>query len=181
MISETSRLLGLSLFVQAANLFSYLALGVPEMGRRGRFKLCRAEAVNPLTGEQQLLLDAAQGPLFQVPNILVTGELVREWVDGEWQAASDELQLAIRFLTPMRIVSQGKLVHTPQFAPLFARLFDRLKALSTHYAAGELLPDGVKPDLMALADQVQLAEEQSRWREAHSYSCRQKRRTPLKY
>jgi hypothetical protein len=224
---------GLSLFAQAANLFPYLALGVPEMGRRGlgqrlpeldgrrgRFELRRAEAVNPLTGERQCLLDAAQGPLFQVPNIPVTQAQVREesermanpWPpkrsgvggerripgprsEAEWGAngerripgprseaewgANGEWRITVHFLTPMRIVSEGRLVHTPHFPPLFARLFDRLQALSTHYADGGLVPGDAKPGLMALADRVRLAGGEGTWREARSYSRRLGRSTPL--
>jgi len=178
---------GLSIFAQAANLFPYLALGVPEMGRRGvgrklpdlgfrrgRFTLAGAEAVNPLTGQQQTLLDAAHGPLFQVPSIPVTNQQV---IATSRKFAGS--QTSIQFLTPMRIITGGRLSHTPLFAPLFARLFDRLEALDHHYADGTIVERGDKPGLLELAGQVQLIAEQSRWREAHSYSGRQKRRTPI--
>lgn len=193
---------GLTVFAQAANLFPYLALGVPEMGRRGvgrklpelgfrrgQFGLLRAEAVNPVSQEHQSLLDAARGPLFAVPAIPVTAEQVAAWADRRiagWQAAAQqggqtaqEPSVTIDFLTPTRIVTDGRLVHTPLFVPLLARLLDRLKALSKHYADAELVPDGAKPRLMALADEVRLVAEQSRWYDAHSYSRRQQRRTPV--
>ena len=178
---------GLSIFAQAANLFPYLALGVPEMGRhgvgrklpelgyrRGRFTLARAEAVNPLSEERQTLLDAAQGPLFQVPAVPVTREQV-ELASRDFAGS----QICIEFLTPTRIITDGRLAHSPLFTPLFARLFDRLEALDHHYADGTLVDRGDKPHLLELAGRVQLVAEQGRWREAHSYSSRQKKRTPV--
>jgi hypothetical protein len=181
---------GLSLFAQAANLFPYLALGVPEMGRRGlgrrlpeldgtrgKFTLQRAEAVNPLTGERQPLLDAARGPLFQVPAIPVTGEQVCEASHRIGGSAGQRIEL--HFLTPTRIVSDGQLVHMPYFPPLFSRLFDRLGALSAHYADGTLAPREAKPGLMALADQVRLVTGRGGWQDIHSYSRRLGQSTPL--
>lgn len=182
---------GLSLFAQAANLFPYLALGVPEMGRRGlgrrlpelgggrgRFELRRAEAVNPLSGERQCLLDIAQGPLFQVPSRPVTQAQV-EGVSQSLLGTIDGGRIEVRFLTPTRIVADGRLVHVPHFAPLFARLYDRLGALSTHYASGALAPREAKGDLMALADQVQLVEGRGGWADIHSHSRRLGKKTPL--
>jgi hypothetical protein len=185
---------GLSLCAQAANLFPYLALGVPEMGRRGlgrplpeldgqrgRFALRRVEAVNPLSGARQVLLEAAQGPLFQVPAVPVTMAQVQKTVGAvEDRLAGDEWQVTLQFLTPTRIVERGQLVHRPRFAPLFARLFDRLVALSRHYADAPLAARADKPALMALADRVQQeAEGRPHWREAHSYSRRLGRTTPV--
>jgi hypothetical protein len=196
---------GLSLFAQAANLFPYLALGVPEMGRRGlgrrlpelkgergRFTLRRAEAVNPLTQERQLLLDAAQGPLFQTPSIPVTEAQVSESAsqrvsesanqrvsESANQRVSEGAGVGIEFLTPTRIVREGRLVHRPLFAPLFARLLGRLRALSTHYADGTLVPDGARPGLMALAEQVRLVRGPGEWDDSRSYSHRLGRSTPM--
>ena len=211
---------GLSLFAQAANLFPYLALGVPEMGRRGlgrrlpelkgergKFSLRRAEALNPLSQERQLLLDTDRGPLFQTPSIPVTGVQVGEWAKerpwspeqskrgmGErarerpWSPeqsergmgeSAREREVRVEFLTATRIVARGKLVHEPLFAPLFARLFDRLKALSTHYADGSLAPGEAKPGLMALADQVRLVRGPRAWDDSRSYSRRLRRSTPM--
>jgi len=187
---------GLSLFAQAANLFPYLALGVPEMGRRGlgqrlhkldgergRFTLRRAEAVNPLTEARQALLETARGPLFQVPAIPVTAGQVAASTERQidiWrQRGLDGPPLHIDFMTPTRLISEGQLVHQPEFLPLFARLFDRLGALSRHYADGSLARREAKSDLMAQAETVQLVTAQSRWRDVHSYSRRQRRRTPV--
>jgi len=182
---------GLSLFAQAANLFPYLALGVPEMGRRGlgrrlpelggnrgQFTLYRAEAVNPLSGARQCLLDAAQGPLFQVPAFPVTAAQVAQ-SSQRLVEHMDQGHVEIHFLTPTRIVTAGRLVHEPHLAPLFARLFDRLQALSIHYADGSLAPREAKADLLALADQVQLIGGEGTWREARSHSRRLRRSTPV--
>jgi hypothetical protein len=178
---------GLSLFAQAANLFPYLALGVPEMGRRGlgrrlpglegergKFILRRAEAVNPLSQERQLLLDAARGPLFQTPSIPVTEVQVSEWASRRVSEPANGRggEVGVEFLTPTRIVSEGRLVQRPLFAPLFARLLGRLRALSLHYADGRLVADEARPGLMALAEQVRLVREAGEWDDSQSYSRR---------
>jgi hypothetical protein len=187
---------GLSLFAQAANLFPYLALGVPEMGRRGlgrrlpalggrrgQFALRRAEATNPLTGQRQDLFDAAQGALFQTPSVPVTAEQVatasERMAAMAGSEAEEEGELALRFLTPTRVISGGELVHAPLFPPLFARLFDRLGALSRHYGDATLAPREAKPELMALADRVRLAGGEGTWKELRSHSRRLGRATPV--
>lgn len=187
---------GLSIFAQAANLFPYLALGVPEMGRRGvgrkmaelgyrrgKFKLARVWAHNPLTGESQPLLDASKGPLFQTPALPVTvdqvGQKTQE-VLQQWESERDDHgQVAIHYLTPTRLVTDGRLAHVPIFPVLFGRLIDRLDALDRHYANGGLIQGEDKSRLMALAEGVQMESEQGTWQEAHSFSSRQGKTTPI--
>ncbi|MBN1315982.1 MAG: CRISPR system precrRNA processing endoribonuclease RAMP protein Cas6 [Anaerolineales bacterium] len=183
---------GLSIFARAANLFPYLALGVPEMGRRGvgrkmaaldyrrgQFKLARVLAYNPLTGQSQLLLDAAEGPLFQTPALPVTADHVQQKTQDLLGRDSDPVSVGIHFLTPTRLVTGSRLSHVPHFPVLFGRLADRLEALDRHYADGALIHREDKPQLMALAEGVQLESDHGKWLEAHSYSSRQKKLTPI--
>ncbi len=97
---------------------------------------------------------------------------------GKW-ANGGVGEVGVEFLTPMRIVSGGRLVRRPLFGPLFARLFDRLGALSRHYAAGALALDDAKAELLALAERVQLVGGAARWDDSRSYSGRLKRATPM--
>jgi len=181
---------GITLFAQAINLFPYLVLAVPEMGRvgvgrkleengfrRGRFALQTVEAINLLTGETKLLLSAGEN-VIQMPDLPVTTAQVREAA----AYLADHLRqnggiLSSGFLTPTRIVQQKRLVHEPHFSPLFHRLLDRLEALMTTYGGG---PSGyVKEDLLPLADQVRLVENHTRWMDVQSYSRRRGRSTPV--
>jgi hypothetical protein len=108
------------------------------------------------------------------------------------------LAINLTFKTPTRIIEQGQLLKTPHFSPLFHRLLDRLIALAqafgpemktlvappTTYFGNETTgttPETLfdKKPLLALADQVELVNDQTRWQELWSYSARQGKQTPI--
>lgn len=197
--------------------------GSPAMSR-GRFRLRQAQAINLLTGEVQEVL-AAGSSLVHRPALPVTHEQVVEAsrqmlsrrlgssANGSRPGAAPQraerqgpVEITLTFLTPTRIVDNGRLLAEPQFGPLFHRLLDRLLALSREFApAGEHVAHGSsrdatlgpepgrgaadrdqpfdiaqdKPALLALADGVKLAGGQTRWQELWGYSARQERRLPL--
>lgn len=181
---------GITLFAQAVNLFPYLILAVPEMGRigvgqklaengyrRGRFALQRVEAVNLLTGEIQTILAAGEN-VVQVPELPVTEVEVRgaaSYLAGELHQNGGTL--SITYLTPTRITHQKHLAKEPTFSPLFHRLLERLEALMTAYSEGST--PFLKGDLLPLADQVRLVDNHVRWMDVQSYSKRQGRATPV--
>ena len=155
---------GLSMVGSVSGLFPYLALAVPMMGRegvgrrldrnggaRGRFALRRIEAVNPLSGERQTLLNEAQ-EVVGLPSLPVTWELAQRVAEG---LPTDTL--ALRFLTPTRIVDAGRLVHRPLFRPLFQRLLERLISLCEHFGGGK--PDVNARALVEAAEAMELVED----------------------
>jgi len=185
---------GITLFGQATNLFPYLVLAVPEMGRagigrrgeeskrRGRFSLSLLEEVNPLTGQRRKLLGGGER-MVQAPEIPVSHEQVVQMANQQTgEGAGDNPRLKIRFLTPTRIgerraEGKGWLVNRPLFAPFFRRLLERLEALSALYGGGP--PDWDKDALLALADEVRLVEDHTRWVDIKSFSRRLGRPTPV--
>ena len=179
---------GLTLFGQAVNLFPYLVLAVPQIGaggigrkqpndqgrwQRGRFKLCRIDEANPLSGDRVALMGEGE-QMVRTPHRPVTPQQVANAAD--WLAqrlAENEGQLSIRFLTPARIVSQKQLVHTPEFRPLFQRLLERVHELQRTFGGSE--PDIDWHGLLALADQVALVEDRTTWWDLQGHSSRLQR------
>ena len=195
---------GLTLFGNALQFLPYFILAVPEMGRmgigpgRGKFELKRVWALNPLTGESEILFGDA-GNVVRTPTLVVNHAEVMQSADSRWQMAGGELQMAKRnqpyairdmqiratqnvaleFLTPMRLIENERTVKTPEFAPLFARLLERLDELNGQHAGGTKRAVEEVKHLRALAQQAQLCEVQSRWVEVFSGSTRRGMSSPL--
>lgn len=85
--------------------------------------------------------------------------------------------IKLRFKTPLRLVTNGELVHRLSFATLMRRLFERLSTLWGAYADESLSLDF--PTLLTQAELVRVAEDNTRWVELERYSNRQQRRMPM--
>jgi hypothetical protein len=166
---------------------------------RGSFALQSAKAINLLTGEVQDILQP-NSTMVQRPELPVMHsqviELSQTLLNPEGRSSAnghshhttyqrlkqaDSGDLTLHFKTPTRIVSQKKLLKEPSFTPIFHRLLDRLLALSREFgdkppSNGDEFPD--KNSLLALADQVKLVDNQTKWQEVWSYSGRQQKNTP---
>jgi hypothetical protein len=71
-------------------------------------------------------------------------------------------QLGLHFLSPTRVEAQGQIAREPHF-PLLARaIVRRLRTLSQVHGEGDLLKSEYEP-LLNLADQVQLAHNETVW------------------
>ena len=126
---------GLTLLGAALPLFPYVVQALRRLeeiglgkgtagGRRGRVRLVEAWAANPLSGERQPVLHAGETTV-QMPDVPVTAKQVQA-VATHWPRA----RLALQFLTPTRLVAEGRLVRRPEFGVLFHRLWQRLADLS---------------------------------------------------
>lgn len=181
---------GLSLFGQATALLPLVVDGIDLVGHegvgrpldrngdarsrggaRGRFTLRGIEAVNPLTGARRTLMNAAR-EVVALPDIPVT------WAQAQQAAATLPAdRLTLHFLTPTRIVDEGRLVHRPLFRPLFQRLLERLISLCETFGGGK--PDLDARALVDAAGEVRLVEDHTRWVDLHSGSRRLGRSTPI--
>nr|MDA8220066.1 CRISPR system precrRNA processing endoribonuclease RAMP protein Cas6 [Dehalococcoidales bacterium] len=170
---------GLTVYARAITLFPYVIVAarrledegigrkVPDghgRWRAGRFAIERIVAANPLTGEEQVVLQRGD-ELVAVPNLPV----IHEQVLGRARALAPD-GLAVEFLTPTRIVEGGRSLSKPLLRPLVQRLIERLSSLWEEYGAGELPIDFA--DLMARADSVRLVADETRWEEVRGYSTR---------
>jgi hypothetical protein len=133
---------------------------------RGRqpFTLERIDSVDPLTYQPMPLLDGAGqrlGELRPSPKAdAYTGLAVMMRPD----------RLTVRFLTPTRIIQHEKLCHTPLFKPWFQRLLERIRVISEVYTDQPVwIPFR---ELLADADRIRLAQDNTRWVELWSGSRR---------
>jgi hypothetical protein len=165
--------------------------------RRGTFKLLRIDEVNRLTGEAETLYQAGN-PTIQMPQHPVTAEWVALYSArlAEELAARGNL-LTLEFLTPTRIIQGERLVHQPEFAPLLARLVDRVSTLRVQFADRQVLIHRTdkmriktclesppvtyeeKGALMALAAKVERESDQTHWWDVKGLSTRLGRPQPL--
>jgi hypothetical protein len=98
---------------------------------------------------------------------------------------SDEVTL--RFLTPMRLIEAGSLVHTPKLGTLLRRLIERAQALVEQYQpADEPAARVVWKDewqrIGDLGDQIDtggLLRDATHWVDIKSYSRARARSTPI--
>ncbi len=177
---------GLTLFGQAVNLFPYLVLAIPQMGktgmghkldagrgrwRRGQFVLRQIEEVNPI-GQTHSTLMGENQQMVRTPSSLVTDAQVSELSSQLAQRlAMQESRLGIHFLTPTRIIYDKQLVHRPHFRPLFQRLVERVYELQRTFGNDKGEPPAWN-DLLALADQVDLVQDTTYWWDLRGHSSR---------
>lgn len=197
---------GLTLFGDTLRFLPYFILTVPEMGRmgigpgRGKFVLKRVWALNPLTGESEILFGDA-GNVVRTPTLVVNHAGVMQEAEGRRQNAegrrengktgdwrletadsrleTGDRRLEIEFLTPMRLIGDQHTAKFPDFVTLFMRLLKRLDELEEQFAGGT---GRALEEVRALNDaarSVQLCEVQSRWVEVFSGSNRRGMSSPL--
>ena len=182
---------GITLFGDALKFLPYFVLAVPEMGRagvgvgRGKFALKSVWAENPFTRERECLL--AEGDnLVHTPTLTLTHAEVERVANDTWHiedGASEienrELKIAVRFVTPTRLIEEGDLAKAPAFEVLFARLLKRVDDLAEEYSGGNGRPREEIVALEQLAARVRLVETQTRWVDVWSGSQRRGARSPL--
>jgi hypothetical protein len=123
---------GVSMFGKVDALMPYIFRAVPEMGKagigagRGKFRLIRINETNPLNNTRRVIM---QHRRINEPLLLITHQKIQEEARIRH---SDEVTL--NFITPMRLIEGGRLVHKPKLAPLLRRLIERAQSLNEHYA-----------------------------------------------
>ncbi|MBI2941467.1 MAG: CRISPR system precrRNA processing endoribonuclease RAMP protein Cas6 [Chloroflexi bacterium] len=179
----------LTTFGRALNQFPHTLIAVNEMGRaglgavtgretgetgRGRFRLRAVWASHPLDGqEQRVYWD--RDPVVQVPRLPVTHADIL----GHAHRLGEPKRLALRLRTPLRLVERGRLLQPQElhFRTLFLRLHERLAAIAQRYCGGPA--PAALGDLLALADEVTIADADLAWVEVDRYSSRAGRRLPM--
>lgn len=175
---------GITLFGKALKFLPYFVLAVPEMGRagvgvgRGKFALKSVWAENPLTRARECLL-AENDNVVHMPTLTVTHAEVVRVANSEWRIGGGEWRVAIDFLTPTRLIDEGKLAQAPALDTLFARLLKRLDDLAEEYCGGAGRPREEIDALERLAAHVRLVESHTRWVEVWSGSTRRGIPSPL--
>lgn len=189
---------GLVLFGPAWLLLPYVLTGMiamgeyqgvgaylPDLGHRGLFHIRRVDALNPLTGQRELVLHDRDRQVH-----LPSWAIHHEHVERHAQELLKELQrpgsrLILDILTPMRLIHQGRLVRQGfAFEPFFARLLERLYRLAEDY--GTPPPQDpratlreARTTLQEAVAQVQVLADHTRWWDVQGFSRRTKRKQYL--
>ncbi len=174
---------GLALFGRPADLFPYCVmaaqsiesqgLGRPlavNQGRRGRLRLTRIMAIQPLTNADQLLYAVGSGQV-RAPGLPVGEQEVRAWA-----VALPSHQIQLHFHTPLRLIEQKQLVRRFMLRPFVQRLIERLNELGRAYGDGPLVAEYLP--LLEAASHVEVIDDQTHWVDVVSFSSRTGTRTP---
>lgn len=175
-----------SLYGTADALMPYLFRAIPEMGNlgigkgRGRFELIRIHEFSPLNDTNRVLIHPRR---VVEPRLTVTHRRVLEELR---MRRTDTVTL--RFLTPMRLIESGGLVHTPRLGPLLRRLIERAQSLVEQYqppsepVAGRVAWKNAWQHIGGLGDRIDqngLLVDATRWVDIKSYSQARGRATPI--
>ena len=176
---------GITLFGHALKFLPYFVLAVPEMGRagvgpgRGKFALKSVWAENPLTGNRECLL-AEGDQLVRTPTLVMTHEQVSQYAEDILPGLiMHSMSITLRFMTPTRLIDQGRLAQAPTFAIFFARLLKRLDELNEQFGNGERRGMQAAQELQEIAQRVWLQSQDTRWIDVWSGSKQRGVATPL--
>lgn len=176
---------GITLFGDTLKFLPYFVLAVPEMGRggvgagRGKFALKSVWAENPFTRERECLLAEGEN-LVHMPTLTMNHAQVTSEAERFSQMLGERNdRVLVQFITPTRLIDEGKLAQAPAFDVLFARLLGRLDELAQQFCSGERRGGEATQVLQRFAAQVRLVESQTRWVEVWSGSRRSNTSSPL--
>jgi len=161
---------------EAVGYLPYFVAALHEMGAAGLGHRVGASGHGTLRLEG---LDAVRPggraePVYRSGDNLLRGGCWAEPAPAWWGEAEPEVrsgQLTIRFLTMTRLVSDEHLQGRPEFPLLVRSLLRRVSALAQCYCGHALAID--YRAVVAAAEQVRLARDQTRWVEWTRYSARQ--------
>jgi CRISPR/Cas system endoribonuclease Cas6 (RAMP superfamily) len=125
-------------------------------------------AVHPLNGEERLVYTAQDASRLYEHDMRVRyADIIR--VAGEMSPTD----VTLRVLTPTRLKHAGRYVTEPQFHVLIRALLRRVSALAYFHCGKPWNAD--YQQIVAMAQEVELVENQTRWIENHRRSRRQRR------
>jgi hypothetical protein len=163
----------ITLFGQAVSYLPYFVLAVPETGRngvgpgRGRFELDSIQAEHPLYGDWPVLKPGEN--IVRPPDWVIDHAMIAQAVELSHMGRG---RLRIDFLTPLRLIEDDRLLKSPDFGVIFARLLERLDDLSIQHAEGDRRPPEDRQRLWDLANRVRLVKSETAWVDVPSGSSR---------
>ncbi|MEO6063331.1 MAG: CRISPR system precrRNA processing endoribonuclease RAMP protein Cas6 [Thermoflexales bacterium] len=183
---------GITLFGPAIEAFAIIVMALKlaenrgigrflgATGGRGRFKLVRALATNPLTRITQEILAPGERRVMLPRVSIIPADIAAQ---AALDASGRPGRLRIHFHTPATLKSKGELIREPVFSVVIHRLIERLGELTAHHGRPPLacLPADreARNALLGLADQVALVDNQTRWTELRGFSDRTRAPTNL--
>lgn len=170
----------LTLIGEGYRFLPYFVLAAAAMGDvgvgpgRGKFEIRSIHAINPLTGEEHIVLAAGD-------KVVRPQHLPISFKDAQAIAHHfpSDGEIRIRFLSPTRLIESEALVRAPDFGVFFRRLLERIDDLARQHNHGERRSRKDVHDLYALADQVRLVEQSTQWIDLWGPSSRRGRKAPM--
>ncbi len=176
---------GVSLIGKAQDMLPYIARAVQKMGGigvgrgRGRFTLEAIDEVHPLLDTERALMDKRK---VKQPTLQITPAVIQDVA-----AQLPQHAITLELLTPMRLTAENTVVKRIIPQVLMQRLLERCQNLAEHYA--EYAPDDLRPTrsewlaaqehLLAAANDLHPAYDETTWVEAFSGSQRTRRVSPI--
>ncbi|RAQ98092.1 hypothetical protein A4R35_21305 [Thermogemmatispora tikiterensis] len=179
----------LLLFGQSIDLLPYLIQAIPQLeqaglgaspgehqNKRGRFRIRRLESYHPFTGAHAVLYTENRINWNAQLKAVTSTDISQRAA----QLPSD--RITIHFLSPLRLIADGQLVHEHQlsFAVLVHRLFKRLRDLEEAYSSGAqpaFLPE--HHPYLKQAEQIACQHIHTGWYDDFSYSRRRGASSPI--
>ncbi len=156
---------GIRLFGPAVEFAPYVVFAVLEMGQRGLGRdRIPFDVLAVHDGHQELYLRERGGDL-RLPK-------VREVTLAESEHADSPARVTLRFATPSRLRTEGRLNRLPDLSAVLRAALRRLRVLSHFYGTGELIPADTA-DLFGSAEAAQLLQSTLRWHRIPRFSTRQ--------
>lgn len=168
---------GLTLVGRAVQLLPYFIVSLEEWGRfglgRGRrpFAMLEVAARNPLTGDREVVFRAPERTVRD-PGWVVRAEDLWEEAPGP-----PEQEMTLGFLTPVRVLHEGRLAARPEFHVLIRNLLRRVSALYYFYHGRAYEADFA--EIIRRAAAVELVRDLTMWVDWERYSGRQDRRMKM--
>jgi hypothetical protein len=174
-----------TLYGQGQRFLPHFLISVNEAGQRGlgygrgQFAVRQVWAVNPFADAQECVLAEGES-VVRTPTVRVTHDDVLAVADETLaEIAQNGGQVRLNFITPTRLIDDGRQNKAPDFGVLFQRLLFRLDMLSRQHCGGQRRDEAERLTLQAWANQVRLAEDGTRRVEVFSGSRRTGHSTPL--
>lgn len=185
-----------TLFGRAATFFPYLALSLPTVatigigrplrdhhGQRGRPRIAKIDVVQPFTGQRETLY-LANDQAVRTPTLVITPDMI-----ATHAATLPTDRLAVRFITPTRLIAGKRLMAHPDARTLALRLTERLEALEQEYGGSSsatndqhAAKDSRRDRYIAverIARDICVVADETRWVDVTSYSSRQGQSMPI--
>lgn len=171
---------GVTLFGESVQLFPFLNTAVQQMGATGfisanttpgRFRVREVWCHDPLSGERRQLASSDSARLAR-PSFPISNTTVLQFAETRERNA-----VVLDLRSPLRLISDGRLVQTLTFANLLRRILRRLDQLTVATTGNRLVAPFT--ELIEMASTVEVLEDETRWVDVFSHSSRTKRSTPI--
>jgi len=198
---------GFTLLGQAHTLFPYALLAWHEVGEtlglgrflpggrhRGRYRLLQVEAYDPHTNRSEVVYDRTRGRTVQMPTVAVTADSIAQRVERmtpspslplKGEGVREGVRLVLRFLTPLRLIEQERLMHRFRFETFVRRLLERLYGVAEQFGTPTPSPTpspfrgrvgvGVGEEVRRLwpvIHQVRVVDDRTHWWDVKGHSQR---------